>query len=313
VAQTDPDPPRSEPTEPPVETPTDPPPMEQTELRRKERAENFPVALRVLPARYREHLRNLYDVARVIDDLGDTGDPEQRTAALLAFREDLSTIWRGATPTRAVLRNLVATVRACQLPEQPLLDLIEANLRDQTTTVYQTYEDLLGYCALSANPVGRLVLQVFGVSTPARVELSDRVCSALQIIEHCQDVAEDHRAGRLYLPLADLQRFGVRREDLDAPVATPALRRLVRFEAERAEGLLTEGAALLGELRGWARLAVAGYVAGGRAAVAALRRADWNVLPTHPRRRRRDVLAALAGLMTRGVGTTARTAEGSQE
>lgn len=288
-------------------------PQQRVQLRRKERAENFPVALRVLPARYRGHLRNLYDVARVIDDLGDTGAREQRTAALLAFREDLSTIWRGGTPQHPVLRTLVDTVRACELPEQPFLDLVEANLRDQTVTVYETYEELLGYCALSANPVGRLVLQVFQVSTPARIELSDRVCSALQIIEHCQDVAEDHRAGRLYLPLADLHRFGVRREDLDAPAATPALRRLVRFEAERAEGLLTEGAALLSELRGWARVAIAGYIAGGQAAVAALRRADWNVLPTHPRRRRRDVLVALAGLLARGVGTTDRTVEGSRE
>ncbi|MBX6750361.1 MAG: squalene synthase HpnC [Micromonosporaceae bacterium] len=281
------------------------------DLRRKERAENFPVALRVLPARYRGHLRNLYDVARVIDDLGDTGAPEQRTAALLAFRDDLAPIWHGGTPHSPVLRNLVATVRACDLPEQPFVDLIEANLRDQTTTVYETYEDLLGYCALSANPVGRLVLQIFAVSTPERVALSDRVCSALQIIEHCQDVAEDHRAGRLYLPQEDLQRFDVRRDDLDAAVASPALRRLVRFEAERAEALLAEGTPLLGELRGWARLAIAGYIAGGRAAVAALRRADWNVLPAHPRRRRRDVLIALAGLVRQP--TTDRTADGSRE
>jgi squalene synthase HpnC len=291
--------------------PTGQPGHQPTDLRRQERAENFPVALRILPARYRGHLRNLYDVARVIDDLGDTGAPEQRTAALRAFRDDLSTIWHGGTPRRPVLRNLVPTVRACDLPEQPFLDLIEANLRDQTITVYQTYEDLLGYCALSANPVGRLVLQIFAVSTPERVALSDRVCTALQIIEHCQDVAEDHRAGRLYLPLADLQRFGVDRDDIDAPVASPALRRLVRFEAERAERLLAEGTPLLGQLQGWARLAIAGYIAGGRAAVAALRRADWNVLPTHPRRRRRDVLVTLAGLVARR--TTDRTADGSQQ
>lgn len=289
--------PSAEHTHRPAAAPTDPRQEQEAYLRQKESAENFPVALRVLPARYRGHLRNLYDVARVIDDLGDTGALDQRTAALLAFRDDLSTIWHGGGPRHPVLRNLVATVRACDLPEQPFLDLIEANLRDQTTTVYETYDDLLGYCALSANPVGRLVLQIFKVSTPERVVLSDRVCSALQIIEHCQDVAEDHRAGRLYLPLEDLRRFGVRREELEAPVASPALRRLVRFEAERAEGLLAEGTPLLGELRGWARLAIAGYIAGGRAAVAALRRADWNVLPTHPRRRRRDVFSALAGLV----------------
>jgi squalene synthase HpnC len=266
----------------------------QEELRRKANAENFPVALRVLPARYRTHLRHLYDVARVIDDLGDTGPPEHRTKALLAFRDDLETIWRGGNTRRAVLRNLAASVATCDLSEQPFVDLIEANRRDQTVTVYATYEQLLDYCALSANPVGRLVLDVFDAGGPERVALSDKVCTALQIIEHCQDVVEDHHAGRLYLPLADLDRFGVRRADFEAPTASAAVRQLVRFEAERAEALLAEGAALLHQLRGWARLAIAGYIAGGQAALDALRRAGWNVLPTHPRRRRRDVLRALA-------------------
>ncbi len=275
----------------------------------KARRENFPVALLVLPARLRRHLRHLYDVARVIDDLGDEavragaagGGSEQsdRTAALLEFRADLATIWHGGTPQAAVLRNLAETVSACALPEQPFLDLIEANLRDQVMHVYATYDDLLAYCAVSANPVGRLVLAVFNVSTPERVALSDRICTALQIIEHCQDVAEDHRAGRLYLPLADLAQFGVWRSDLAAAVPTPRLRHLIRFEAERAEALLAEGSPLLAKLRGWARLAVAGYIAGGQAAVTALRRGDWAVLPTHPPRRRRDVLVSLTAAWLR--------------
>jgi squalene synthase HpnC len=271
----------------------------QEELRRKAQAENFPVALRVLPARYRTHLQHLYEVARVIDDLGDTGAPEQRTAALVAFRRDLATIWAGGAPRAAVLISLAESVAACDLPEQPFVDLIVANLRDQTSTTYATYEQLLDYCTLSANPVGRLVLDVFRASTPGRIALSDKVCTALQIIEHCQDVAEDHRAGRRYLPKTDVDRFGVGPADLEAATASLALRRLIRFEVERADALLTEGTALLRELRGWARLAVAGYIAGGRAAVVALRRADWNVLPTHPRRRRRDVVRALAGLWLR--------------
>ena len=296
-------------------------------LRRRAGEENFPVALRVLPTDTRRHLRTVYDVARVIDDLGDAapGDaarsvahhargPEQarsvahhargpeRTAALVAFRADLATIWQGGTPSAPVLRPLAQSVAELGLPEQPFTDLIEANLRDQIVVEYATYEELLEYCTLSANPVGRLVLLIFGASTPPRVELSDRVCTALQIIEHCQDVAEDHRAGRRYLPLEDLQRFGVASAELGADQATPAMRALVRFEAERAEALLYDGAALLGELHGWARLAVAGYAAGGLAAIRALRRGGWSVLPTHPHRRRRDVLAALVALWLRPTG-----------
>jgi squalene synthase HpnC len=271
-----------------------------TYLRERRQSENFPVALRLLPAGVRTHLRRLYDVARVIDDTGDDA-PGDRTARLLELRTDLDTIWAGGTPATPVLRELAGTVRACGLARQPFADLIEANLRDQTVTAYETYEDLLGYCALSANPVGRLVLDVFGASTPRRVAHSDRVCSALQIIEHCQDVAEDHRAGRVYLPREDLDRFGVSPDELDAPVASSQLRRLIEFEASRALALLDDGRPLLHELRGWARVAVAGYVAGGRAAVTALRRRDWSVLPIAPRPARRTVAAAALAAWGRAV------------
>jgi squalene synthase HpnC len=271
-----------------------------TYLRERRRSENFPVALRVLPLRLRVHLGRLYDVARVIDDAGDRASGD-RTEVLLALRADLDTIWSGGTPVTPALRELAGTVRACGLPRRPFADLIEANLRDQTVTAYETFEDLLGYCALSANPVGRLVLDVFGAGTPRRVGWSDRICSALQIIEHCQDVAEDHRAGRVYLPREDLDRFGVSPDDLGASTAGPHLRRLIEFEAERSLALLQAGRPLLHELRGWARLAVSGYVAGGRAAVTALRRGGWSVLPSAPRAYRRSVAAAALMIWARAA------------
>jgi squalene synthase HpnC len=237
----------------------------------------------------------VYDVARVIDDLGDEA-PGDRTAALREFRSELEGIWHGVTPQRPVLRHLAESVAARELTAQPFLDLVEANLVDQRTTTYATFDDLLGYCALSANPVGRIVLEVFDASTPERVAWSDQACTALQIIEHCQDVGEDHRAGRIYLPLEDLEHFGVRPDDLSRRSAIPALRDLIRFEAERASRQLDAGVPLVRDLRGWARLAVSGYVAGGRAAVAALRRGGWSVLPKHPAVRKRDLLGALVGL-----------------
>jgi phytoene/squalene synthetase len=123
------------------------------------------------------------------------------------------------------------------------------------------------------------------------------VCTALQLVEHWQDVAEDRRKGRVYLPKEDLAEYGVSPSDLDGTVATPALRRLMMFETERAAALLASGAPLVGMLRGWARLAVAGYLAGGRAAVDALRRSGGEVLAGTPRTRKRDVLRHLPGLL----------------
>jgi squalene synthase HpnC len=267
-------------------------------LRARSGTENFPVALRVLPRAPRTHLSAIYDVARVIDDLGDEA-PGDRSALLREFCDDAALIWRGGEPTTPVLRRLAGTVAACSLDEQPFVDLIEANLQDQTVTVYPTYADLAAYCELSANPVGRLVLQVFGVSTPERVELSDRICTALQIIEHCQDVAEDRRAGRIYLPLEDLDTYGVVQTDLDAPVTSPALARLVAYETERAMALLDSGLPLIDELHGWVRLAVSGYIAGGKSAVFALRRAKWDVMRRSPQTRRLDVIQQIIATMTR--------------
>jgi squalene synthase HpnC len=270
-------------------------------LRAKEHAENFPVALRILPRRHRQHLLAVYDVARVIDDLGDRGHGDRRPA-LRAFDEDLAALFGGGIPRTPVLMRLRPTMLACGLDAQPFHDLVAANLQDQEKAAYGTFDDLVGYCRLSADPVGRIVLSVFGVNTPARVELSDRICTALQIIEHCQDVAEDRRNGRIYLPLEDLDRFGVRPNDLDAPGASAAVRQLVAFEADRAGTLLDAGLPLLRALPGWSRLAVTGYLAGGRATLYALRRAGWDVLAGTPRPSKRDVLAqAVAATLGSGV------------
>jgi squalene synthase HpnC len=187
-----------------------------------------------------------------------------------------------------VVRALAPAVAECAIPEQPFRDLIEANRQDQAVTRYQSFDGLLAYCTLSANPVGRIVLHVFGVATPQREILSDRVCTALQLAEHWQDVAEDLRAGRVYLPAEDLDRFGCTERDLAASHAAPQVRALMSFEEKRARALLDKGAPLVGTLRGAARVAVAGYVAGGRAALAAIAAADHDVLrATHRPGKRR--------------------------
>ncbi|GAA1120903.1 squalene synthase HpnC [Kribbella jejuensis] len=250
---------------------------EQRELGRREQGENFPVALKVLPAGPREALHAVYGYARTVDDLGDEHQGD-RSAALRSFEEDLDRIWTTGQPVHPVLRRLLPVVQAHGLQAEPFHRLIQANLQDQTVTRYPTFADLLGYCRLSADPVGRIVLGVFGVSDPETVRLSDLVCTALQLVEHWQDVAEDRRAGRIYLPQEDLTTYGVAETDLDQPTASDALRELMLYETERAAMLLDEGAPIVRRLRGWARVSVAGFVAGGQATVRALRRTDGDVL-----------------------------------
>jgi squalene synthase HpnC len=276
--------------------------------------ENFPVALRLLPGRYRRRLEAVYGFARAVDDMGDEAPPAQRAQLLDALEADLGRLYQfqdpalregpaeegppEAGPELGVVRALATVVGECAIPQQVFADLIRANRQDQVVSRYPAFSDLVAYCRLSANPVGRIVLHVFGVDTPERRILSDRVCTALQLAEHWQDVAEDFQAGRIYLPAEDMERFGCAESDLAAPSAGPQLRALMAFEVERAGQLLDEGAPLVGNLHGSARVAVAGYVAGGRAALAAITEAGHDVLrATHkPRRGRlaREMLRAYA-------------------
>jgi squalene synthase HpnC len=252
------------------------------------RGENFPVVLRVLPRELRRHLLAIYGFARLADELGDEA-PGDRLVQLDWLEADLDRAYAGS-PEHPLLQRLVPTLRALALPRQPFLDLIEANRQDQRVHRYSSYAELEQYCQLSANPVGRLVLHVFGVATPERLALSDAVCTGLQLVEHCQDVAEDLGRDRIYLPEEDLARFGCREADLRGSSANPALRGLLCFQMERVRGLLEAGQRLIGTLVGWPRLAVTGFTAGGYAAVESIRRCDFDVLRQSPSTRRRDVL-----------------------
>jgi phytoene/squalene synthetase len=185
------------------------------------------------------------------------------------------------------------------LTPAPFEDLIEANVLDQAVSRYQGFEDLLAYCRLSAVPIGRLVLALVRHDGSRETELSDQVCTALQLLEHWQDVAEDRRRGRVYLPQDDLARFGVVESELDVAVAGPALRRLILFETTRAERLLEAGTPLVRRLDGWGRLAVGGYVAGGLAAARALKRTEGDVLGRSTARRRADLVVGMVEVVAR--------------
>jgi squalene synthase HpnC len=259
--------------------------------------ENFPVALRLLPRDARRHLQSIYGYARFVDDLGDEA-PGDRLRLLDAVDADLDLLYAGGRPTLPVLAALAPTVRACDLPAQPFRALVQANRVDQQVTRYQTWAELVGYCELSANPVGRLVLHVAGRATPGRIAHSDDVCTALQVIEHLQDIGEDYRAGRIYLPQQDLAEYGVTDGDLAAGTASAALRRLVAAEARRAVGLLDSGRPLVASLRGWARIAVAGYVGGGRAAVTGIAGVHFDTLRQAVQPARRHVIVETVRLVS---------------
>jgi squalene synthase HpnC len=279
----------------PGETTT--PELDARAIRARASGENFVVAALLLGRRLSGRLLTIYDFARLVDELGDAA-PGDRLRLLDEAEAELDRAFDGR-PTTPVFRALAPTIAACDLPRGPFVRLIDANRRDQLHPEIATYAELLDYCSLSANPVGELVLHVFGAATPERVALSDSVCTGLQLVEHWQDVAEDARNGRVYLPAEDRARFGVTAAELLGHRTGEPLRRLLEFETERAEELLAAGRPLVASLSGRRRLAIAGYVGGGRAAAQALRRAQFDVLAGAPKAgrllRARCTLLSLAG------------------
>ncbi|MER5759314.1 squalene synthase HpnC [Streptomyces sp. NPDC002082] len=281
----------------------------------KARSENFPVAPAFLPRAWREGLMAVYGYARLVDDIGDGDlapgghdavllglDPaaaDDRPAMLDALEADLGRVFGGTDgpPRHPLMLALQPVVRAHGLTPESFLALIEANRQDQRVARYAMYGDLVGYCELSANPVGRLVLDLTGTSTPERIRRSDAVCTALQIAEHLQDVAEDLARDRIYLPGEDMRRFHVTETDLKAPTAGASVRALVAFETERARELLDEGTPLVGSVHGRLRLLLAGFVGGGRAALRAVTAAGFDVLPGPPKATKSVLLREVAAVL----------------
>jgi len=269
-------------------------------LAAKAARENFPVASYLLPREARASLMAIYGFARLTDDLGDEAEGD-RLALLDWLEQELERAAAG-NAVNPVLVALTPVIRGLDLGLEPFRDLIEANRMDQRVTRYASFGDLVDYCMLSAAPVGRLVLAVFGASTPVRVALSDKVCIALQLVEHLQDIGEDAGRGRIYMPADDMASFGCTAADLAVASAPPALRHLVAMEVSRARELLGAGEPLAGSLRLRPRAAVVGFVAGGLAALDSIERARHDVLAVACRPRKlRFAARALSGLVAASV------------
>ena len=268
-------------------------PMDVAEVAAHARTENFPIASLIFPREFRPHLRAIYGFARLVDLLGDDWDGD-RLEALDELERQLDLCYDGE-PEWPVMRELQPTIHACSLPREPFWRLIECNRQDQHVAEYATWADLKAYCRLSADPVGRLVLGVLGrAGEPELVAWSDDVCTGLQLVNFLQDVPRDLALGRIYLPADDRRRFDV--TDLDRP--NDSLTHLLRFEAERARGLLAAGERLRAEIVGRVGRGVGLFASGGLAALEALENADWDIFTQRPRpSRARLARAAVVALV----------------
>jgi len=227
--------------------------------------ENFPVASLLVPRALRPAIGAIYRFARTADDIADEGDllPEARLAGLDRYERALDAIAAGTPPAEPPFPQLAAAIARHALPLAPFRDLLSAFRQDVSTTRYATVELLLDYCRRSANPVGRLMLRLYGAESPANGIASDAICTALQLINFWQDIAADWCRGRVYLPGEDLARFGVTEAHIASARCDDAWRALIAFESGRTRALLESGRSLTRALPWRLRLEVSGILAGG--------------------------------------------------
>ncbi len=210
--------------------------------------ENFPVASRLIPRDKRPFLWSIYAFARSADDFADEGNlpPEERLRLLDGWEKSLERCVHGDAD-HPVFLALGDTIKRTGIPPQLLSDLLTAFRMDVTRPRYETFQDLLGYCRYSANPVGRLVLHVHDNADPRAATLSDSVCTALQLTNFWQDVAVDWKKGRMYIPLEDCRRFGYHESDIASGRPDQAFRDLLRYQVVRTRQLFEDGRPLLTE------------------------------------------------------------------
>jgi squalene synthase HpnC len=252
--------------------------------------ENFPVASLLLPRRVRGAVRSIYAFARSADDIADEGDllPEERMQRLTAYRNALNNIEQGIPLQGQLFEDLHCAITQYRLPISLFHALLDAFMQDVRKTRYEHFDELLAYCQCSANPVGRLLLHLFDAARAENFIYSDAVCSALQLINHWQDVALDWKKNRLYLPKEDTDRFGVSEEDIAQGRTHGAWRELMRFETHRARSMMIQGSPLGRILPGRTGWEIRAIMQGGLRILDKLEAVDFDVFHRRPRLNKRE-------------------------
>jgi squalene synthase HpnC len=258
--------------------------------------ENFSVATWFLPAKLRQHFYNVYAYCRISDDLSDeVGNPQQSLELLDQWEGELNACYAGQ-PRHPVFVALQETLKQFGIPKHEFSDLLIAFRQDQTVTRFDTFQDILGYCRYSANPVGHLVLYLCGYSDAERQQLSDYTCTALQLANFWQDVAVDYGKGRIYLPLEGMGRYGVSEDDIAQRRATPQFIALMKSEVARAREWFERGLPLVKKVSKELALDIELFSRGGQEILNAIERQGFDVLSRRPviSKRRKLLLVARA-------------------
>ena len=261
--------------------------------------ENFLVASILVPRVHRQAMYNVYAFCRTADDLADESPtPEIAKRSIETLQQQLDDTFAGSPPPNMFLA-LSDSIRRYGMTQQPFDDLLAAFRQDQSKTRYANKSELFDYCECSANPVGQMVLQIAGCDDPSRRLLSDKICTALQLTNFCQDVARDYRIGRIYLPVDDWTNCGVTEPMFAEKTTADPLKHLIEEFCDLAETLFREGSPLYDHVPGWLAADLKLFVGGGMATLDAIRRIDFDVLRERPTVGKFSQLKLLGGTLVR--------------
>ena len=260
----------------------------------KNHYENFPVASLLIPKYYRKDIAIVYWFARTADDIADEGnrEPHQRLYELNKFEEEFINSLK-VFPSNLNFKILAKTIKEKKLSKENFLNLLSAFRQDINKTRYECFEELSDYCKRSANPVGRILLEIFRVKEEEAIISSDKICTALQLTNFFQDTVIDFEKGRIYYPQEELRKFSVTENMFELKQNNPNIKALVKHNVDRTQVLFDEGKNLLKYLSGRFKYEIKWTIAGGEKILNMIRKNDYNVFAKRPKLSKIDFITLL--------------------
>jgi squalene synthase HpnC len=257
----------------------------------KSHYENFPVISLFVRKELRKHVAVIYQFARQADDLADEGDNSslEKHEALTQYELKLVKAFKGKAESDFWLA-LANTISERKLSIDNFLNLLKAFKQDTIKSRYESFEDVLSYCKNSANPVGRLILELNEIYNVSALNHSDKICTALQLTNFYQDISVDIKKNRIYIPFKELKKYGVSENQFENNEINDKFRQLLKFQVERARSLFTEGRELLPYLHGRLKFQIRWTILGGEAILQKIESLNFNTLQYRPKLSKKDML-----------------------
>ena len=247
----------------------------------KESYENFPLWSSVYLRNLMPDLASVYHFCRTVDDLSDL-NKDIALEELGKIEELLDDCYKSKLDKKSIFFNLSLTINKFNLPKEDFKKIIQSNFQDLFKNRYNDFDELINYCKLSANPVGRMVLKIFGEFNTANSELSDKICTGLQLINFIQDINRDSKFGRIYMPLDELKKFGAKEEDIFNEKLTEELIRMIKFQCERSKDIINSGKKLVSNLSGSKKIPISLFVQSGNLVLKKIEKNNYNTVVKRP-------------------------------